>query len=67
MGPKALNLFNGTVYIVDCWDLKRIPKHSQCSINIYSIKMKWTVRYRGGVLDVLLTNPFLCWREINEE
>eukprot|EP00957_Ditylum_brightwellii_P112448 8572462-Ditylum_brightwellii.AAC.1 len=33
--PKALNYFNDTMFVVDCWDLVRAPKHRKYSIKMY--------------------------------
>eukprot|EP00957_Ditylum_brightwellii_P205767 15345291-Ditylum_brightwellii.AAC.1 len=40
---KALNVFNDTMFVVDCWDLNRSPKHGKYSIQMHGCVGKWTV------------------------
>eukprot|EP00957_Ditylum_brightwellii_P012790 966921-Ditylum_brightwellii.AAC.1 len=41
--PKALNVFNDTIFAVNYWDLIRAPKHGKYSIEMYGRVGKWTV------------------------
>eukprot|EP00957_Ditylum_brightwellii_P195882 14924356-Ditylum_brightwellii.AAC.1 len=41
--PKALNVFNATMLVVDSWDLIQALKHGKYSIKMYGHVGKWTV------------------------
>eukprot|EP00957_Ditylum_brightwellii_P182227 13883353-Ditylum_brightwellii.AAC.1 len=64
--PKALSVFNNTMFAVDCWDLIWAPKHGKYLINMYGHVGKWTVRFGDGLMDMQQTNAFSAYRRVHK-
>eukprot|EP00957_Ditylum_brightwellii_P087384 6651819-Ditylum_brightwellii.AAC.1 len=62
---KALNVFNDTMFAVDCWDLIWAPKHGKYSIKIYGCVGKWTVIFGDGLMDIQQANAFSTYRGVH--